>query len=316
MPSSMQSASSSCDHGQSPAIRRSTVLLRVIVGATLFATMPFYPAQASTYIPQKVKCPVGGKTFKYMALVSISQWGMLPDGMPLGSGIFPIEQPQCPDNALVMYRDFSPKEVRTLTDFVKGDVYRALVAEGETPYYLAWRIATVLGDSDAIWLLLQATWQAKNIAPDGQRAVRYNTEFVDAASAVKLPPASFEAVALRLRHANALRELGRFDEAQALLRTVAIPDDLGGDNDDAAANRAGWQRVLASLGEVVARKEQTRSPIDMLDGPEAAGRCLAAELASKHRMEPPPQLSTFERSWCARPELAPDIARLRDDLAR
>jgi hypothetical protein len=290
-------------------------VLRLIAGTALFAAMPSNPAQASTYFPQKVKCPVGGQGFEYMALASISQWGALPDGMPLGSGVFPTEPPRCPGNALVMYRDFTPEEVKTLTSFVKSVDYRALVASGETTYYLAWRTATVLGDDDAIWLLLRATWEAKNIDPGSERAIRYNREFVAAASLAKPAPASLEAVALRVRHANALRELGRFDEAQALLGAIAIPDDLGGSSEDAIANRAGWKMTIASLGAVVARQEQSRSPIDMMDGREAASRCLAAEIATKHKMSPPPPLTAHEQSWCARDELAPDIARLREYLA-
>ncbi len=131
-----------------PPIRatgRRLAVLRFVACTALLAGVPSAPAQASTYFLEKVKCPVGGKKFEYMALGSISTWGRLPDGMPLGSGVFPTPPPKCPDNALVMYRDFTPAEVKTLDAFVKSDDYRALATSQETTYYLAWRTARHLG---------------------------------------------------------------------------------------------------------------------------------------------------------------------------
>ena len=154
--------------------RSRTTLLRLSAYAALFLGMPLSPAPTSTYFPEKVKCPVGGKSFEYMALGSITRWGQLPDGMPLGSGLFPTPPPKCPDNALVMYRDFTPAEVKILDAFIKSDDYRALITSEETTYYLAWRTAKHLGDADAVWLLLQASWEAKNIDPESERAKRYN----------------------------------------------------------------------------------------------------------------------------------------------
>ncbi len=270
---------------------------------------------ASTYVPQKLKCPVGGKSFKYMALASITHWGRLPDGMPLGSGIFPTPPPKCPDNALVMYRDFTSAEIKSLNAFVNSDGYRALITSSETTYYLAWRTAKHLGDADAVWLLLQASWEAKNIDPESERAKRYNSEFAEAASQAPKTPVSFEAIALQMRRANALRELGRFEAAEAARIAISIPDSLGGNEEDANANRKGWRDTIAALGAVIARRDPSRTPIDMMGSREAASRCLEAEFAKKQKMSPPPPLTAFEQGWCARPELAEDLNRLREYLA-
>jgi hypothetical protein len=90
----------------------------------LYALRFLSTLHASTYVEEKVKCPVGGEKFKYMGLASISEWGALPDGMPLGSGRFPTLPPQCPSNGLVMYRDFTPQEVSKLAVFVAGPEFR------------------------------------------------------------------------------------------------------------------------------------------------------------------------------------------------
>lgn len=106
---------------------------------------------ASTYAEEKLKCPVGGEKFKYMGLASISTWGALPDGMPLGSGKFPTLPPQCPSNGLVMYRDFTPQEVSKLTVFVASPEFKALRSSGETPTIspiklpLFWAMQSLIG---------------------------------------------------------------------------------------------------------------------------------------------------------------------------
>lgn len=273
------------------------------------------PAHASTYVEQKVKCPVGGKTFKYMALASISEWGALPDGMPLGSGTFPVELPQCPTNGLVMYRDFTPQDIAKLTTYIEGPEYQALRAAGETPHYLAYQIAKVLGDPRPYWLLLAAGWEAKNRDEHGARARRYNEEFVAVVRALPAEAATFESIALRVRSANALRELGRFEEAEALRESIRIAPDAGGTGQEAAENRTGWDGLVKALAAPIARKDQSRAPIDMIGDRRAIFRCLAKEAAEKFKQPVPAPLSAFETTYCARPELAAGIAKGREMLS-
>lgn len=269
------------------------------------------PAQASTFTEEEVVCPVGGEKFTQMALMSISTWGALPDGMPLGSGRFPVELPQCPKNGLVMFRDFTPEEVVRLAPFIAGEEYTALRSAGETPRYLAYRTAQFLGDKDLHWWLLEASWEAKNDDPEGERARRYTQEFVAAAGMVKPDPEQLEAVAARFRLANGLRELGRFDEAEAVRASIVVSPKAGGNDKEAQANRNAWTGMIADLAGPIARKETSRIPIDMLGEREASGFCLRKELAAKFKEPPPPPLSAFEQEYCASPKLAKAIAERR-----
>lgn len=269
------------------------------------------PARASTFTEEKVVCPVGGEKFTHMALMSISTWGALPDGMPLGSGRFPVELPQCPTNGLVMYRDFTPQEVERLAPFIASEEYRALRSAGETPRYLAYRTAQFLGDKDLHWWLLEASWEAKNDDPDGERARRYNAEFVEAAKLVQPDARNMEAIAARFRLANGLREMGRFDEAEAVRASIVISPKAGGSDADARENRKGWSGMIANLAGPIARRETGRTPIDMLGERVASGFCLRAEVAAKFKEPPPPPLSAFEQEYCAGPKLAEALKEQR-----
>ncbi|MFL9840949.1 hypothetical protein ABS767_08255 [Sphingomonas sp. ST-64] len=274
------------------------------------------PVLASTYSTVEKTCPVGGQKFKFQQLGSISTWDALPDGMPIGSGLFPIALPLCPGNGLVMFRDFTPEEVAKLAAYIEGETYRGLRASGETPYYLAFHTARMLGDVGPDWLLLSASWEAKNAGPPAAaRAARYNEEFVGLAKARPADPGDFESIALRARAANALRELGRFDEAEALRASIVIASDAGGDTEDAKEYREGWTSYLDALAAPIARADPTRAPIDMMRNEQAAYRCLARAYAAKYDEPEPPALTPFEVQYCARPELAGTIAELRKELA-
>jgi len=291
-----------------------TRLARSVVCAALSAVTFVTPLNASTYAEQTTKCPVGGEKFKYMALMSISQWGALPDGMPLGSGRFPTRPPQCPTNGLVMYRDFTSPEILTLTAYVAGPQYKALRNAGETPYYLAYQTAKALGDPNPYWLLLAATWEAKNDDPTSARTRRYNEEFVEAVHTLPIDGTSFDSIALQFRAANALRELGRFPDAEAARAAIVIAPNAGGAEQGAAENRAGWSKLIEALRAPILRRDQSRAPIDMLGEQEVIFRCLAAEAAQKLKQPAPPPLSAFETEYCARPELSAQLAEQRERL--
>lgn len=263
------------------------------------------PAAASTYAPTRKTCPVGGEKFDFMALMSISTFGELPDGMPIGSGIFPIRMPQCPGNGLVMYRDFDAAAVQRLKTIVGSPAYRTL-RKTETSYYLAYRLALDLGDDSAPWLLLSASWEAKNAGAADQMR-RYDEEFVARVAAMPASSTAFRSIALRARAANALRELGRFREAEQLRAAIVIDPAAGGSEDGAEQNRKGWSEYLARLADPIARGDSTRAPIDMQGEREASFRCLEPV----RKQHPGPPLSAFETSYCARPSVAAAIQDLR-----
>ncbi len=277
----------------------------VVVLATLLMAGP---AVASTYFDEKMKCPVGGERFVHQSLGSITTWGAAPDGMPMGSGSFPVALPQCPGNGLVLYENFDAAKVKRLTPIVASDEYRAL-RERETRYYLAYWLAKSLDDADkAPWLLLSATWEAKNRDPAGEQARRYAGEFVDMVRAIPVSDTDFTSIALRARAANALRELGRFEDAEALRSGIVIAPNAGGNEAEAAGNREGWSGFLTALAKTIARRESGRMPIDMIGDRQAVFRCIEPEGPESH---PEAQLTPFERDYCAQPNIATSVAEMR-----
>jgi hypothetical protein len=185
---------------------------------------------------------------------------------------------------------------------------------GETPYYLAYQTARALGDPNPHWLLLSASWEAKNKDPTSARARRYNEEFVEAVHALPTDGTSFDSIALRFRAANALRELGRFDEAEAVRASIVVAPNAGGADQQAAENRAGWAKIIGALQAPILRKDQSRAPIDVLGEREVVFRCLATETAEKFKQPAPPPLSAFETNYCTRPEFSSLLAEQRGQL--
>ena len=279
-------------------------LRHIIMAATMMAA----PAVASTFAPVTTACPVGGKRFTYQGYASYSTFGGLPDGQPIGSAQFPIEIPQCPDNGLVLYRDFDKATIARLTPIVLGPEYQAL-RKGETRYYLAQWLETKLGGAEPqiAPLLLAATWEAKNGA-DPAQASRYNAEFVKRATALPDDPATLRSLALKARAANALREMGRFEEAETLRASLTVLPTMGAKDEDGAESREGWTTYLAQLRPVIARRDPSRAPIDLIGEREAQVRCVAPE--EKDYDGPP--LTDFERAYCARPELREGLQSLRE----
>lgn len=269
---------------------------------------PHYAGRATT-------CPVGGETFDAPALMHYSTFGALPDGQPEGSIEFPILLAECPGNGLVIYDEFTPEQVTRLAPLVSSDAYKALRG-AESSYYRAYWLADALGDrKQAARLLLSATWEAKNADPAGEQARRYNAAFVAAAMAFPADMKDFTSIALRARAANALRELGRFDEAELLRAAIVVAPDAGGTKEDAAQNREGWAGYLKKLAVPIARKDPARLPIDMMPDREVAFRCLAKEYAVRYKQPSPPPLTAFEIEYCARPAFAADLAQRRKQLA-
>jgi hypothetical protein len=136
-----------------------------------------------------------------------------------------------------------------------------------------------LGPEDYLWVLLQASWQADD-RPDLRK--RYLAEL--AAESAKAParPADLNWIGMEGRAINALRELGRFEEAQARLDKVPVkpldvaapkPDDQGAAAKQARVRRA-WHHYLEQMRIVLARKDDSLEPFELLPRSIALGRCL------------------------------------------
>ena len=281
-----------------------------VIAAFLSAAICAGPVCASTFVEVTKTCPVGGGKFKFPEQMSSTSWGTLPDGMTLGTGPNPYRLPQCPKNGLVMYRDFDRATIARLAPIIASAEYQSARVT-ETPYYLAYWLATKLGDEDRAWLLLAAGWEAKNADPVSPRALRYADEFVTLVATMPVNDRAFESIALRARAANALRERGHFAAAEALRASIKIAPDAGGTAANAVDNRTGWTTFLASLAAPIAREDTSRAPIDMIGEREAAARCVEPEEKPNPSRLAAAPLSAFEQSYCARPELAESIAQIR-----
>jgi hypothetical protein len=267
--------------------------------------VPKYPPH---YAAVPMTCPVGREKFSGPSLMHYSTFGAMPDGQPFGSVGFPVLLAECPGNGLVIYRQFSSEAVAALPALLASEAYRGLRAS-ETAYYRAYWLAKSLGDTEeALWLLQSAIWDAKNKG-DAALARRHGLTFVAEVTALPADPKSPTRVALRARAANAMRELGQFDDAEALRASIAIDPAMGGSDEGAARNRKGWADYLAKLAAPIARRDAGRMPIDLLDESMAAARCLDPE--SKREGASSKPLSAFEAEYCATPAMKTRVDTMR-----
>lgn len=285
--------------------------IAVTVGALLAINGP---AAASTIAPpQEIKCPVGGKSFEHSFYMSYSTWGQRPDGKPYGSGEFPVTPPICPENGLIMYRDFTKAEVKALEGLLASAEYKAL-RETDTPFFrVAWIEKALNPKSDkVVWYLLNASWEADD---DAVLKVRYQRAFIDLAETLPVRPEDETWLAIRLRVMNAYRELGEFDKAQAVydgLNVEALSKGLPATREEAfelsdEKKRTRWALVeyLKRLHVVLARGDRRSDPIDMMRPWDAARICF-------YNMENTDALDVFDRAYCATPEITQEIERGRD----
>jgi hypothetical protein len=254
-------------------------------------------AWAGSPMPVQMKCPVGGKKFTYISTATSSQWGSRPDGKPYGSWTFPMPLPECPDNGLVMYREFKPAEIKLLKKLLASSEYRQLLSNADVPYYRAYWLMGKLGEVavDQVWVLQQAAWEA-DLRPELKK--RYQDEFVQRVRALPRPEdaqGEMTWIVMSFRAANALRELARFDEALQLLDAVPtasldvpVPAEkvigttesgLGKKIENygeirAAQSRRSWLSYPEQQRVAIARHDSSSEPIDMVPLRVAMDLCL------------------------------------------
>ena len=258
--------------------------MRIPVFAAAFILAASFSGGAMAGMPvkQKMTCPIGGKGFEFTTTASYSIFGERPDGKPFGSWSFPLALPECPDNGLVMYKDYDAAEVAKLEPLIASDAYQAL-RKDDTQYYRAyWLMREMkLGSESYLWALLQASWEA-----DGKPELkaRYQSELVAESAKVAPNAKDLNWVGMEGRAINALRELGRFNDA--LARLDALPPEVltapagppaKGEAGEAARARAGWASFFKKLRIAVERKDSASEPFDMLPEREWMNRCRAGE---------------------------------------
>lgn len=238
--------------------------MRVAILVVALGILAGTQAEATTPFVRQIECPVGGETFAFTDTASSSSWGQRPDGKPYSNWDYPL--PVCPGNGLVVYREFSEAERARLPDILQSPQFAEIRAMGQ-PYYAASFIERALApeSSMATWLLLQASWR---VDADPLLKARFLQEFILAAQAEPLDPANRESVVLRLRMANALRELGRFDEAETAFASIATVSLDGA---------AGFSAYVETLRRVNARRDSASEPLDAIPPRIAASQCLDRE---------------------------------------
>jgi hypothetical protein len=255
--------------------------MRNLVLAAALAALAFPAAagRAATPAAQAMTCPIGGGGFQYQPLAAPVVFGERPDGRPIGSAKFPPPLPECPDNGLVLYKDYDAGEVAKLEPLVASDAYQAL-RKDDTQYYRAYWLMRQMGVGPELylWALLQASWEAE-ARPEIRK--RYLEELVEASAKVPARPADLNWIGMEGRSINALRELGRFDEALVQLNKVPLsglnspaPAKAGAAETPQARVRRGWRTFFAALKPVIERRDSSLEPLDLLPRSVAAGRCI------------------------------------------
>jgi hypothetical protein len=259
--------------------------MRFLFLAAAIAALASPPAGAQTAAPaspaspavRTLTCPIGGGSFTFTAVAPPLVTGERPDGRPYGNVSFPLKLPECPDNGLVFYKDYDAAEVAKLEGLVSSGAFQALRKE-DTQYYRAYWLMREMGEPPEryLWALLQASWEAEGRA---ELRKRYLAELAESSAKVPPRPKDLGWIGMEGRAINALRELGRFDEATARLEKVPLAG-LGSPAAGAAATgqakaRRGWLAFFTKIKPAIQRRDSSLEPLDLLPRSVAFGKCLA-----------------------------------------
>jgi hypothetical protein len=240
------------------------------------------PATAATpTMKRAMTCPIGGEAFDYQQPLSSAALGQRPDGKPYGPAASPASLPECPGNGLVLYKDYTADEAKTLAPLIASEDYQAL-RKTDTQYYRAYWLMRQMGvgPEDYLWALLQASWEAEG---KPELRTRYLSELAEQSAKVTPNPADMDWIGMEARSIDALRELGRFDEAAARLAKVPlarldVPVPEGKGAADAAVKEAKakreWLGFFQKLQTAIARKDSSMEPFDLIPRSIALGYCI------------------------------------------
>jgi hypothetical protein len=265
-------------------------------------------------------CPIGGGSFQFQPIAPPVAAGERPDGRPVGGSKFPLTLPECPDNGLVLYKEYDRGEIAKLKPLVESEAYQALRKDG-TQYYRAYWLMREMGlrPERYLWALLQASWEAEG-RPELRK--RYMEELVEASAKVPPRPGDLGWIGMEGRAINALRELGRFEEALARLDQVPLTGlDAPAPTGAAATSQAlaqarsrrGWRTFFTAIRPVIERRDSSIEPIDLLPRIVAAGRCIdeAGKLDSVGRAVCEKEASAIAAVRAARDKQAKELEALR-----
>ncbi|HMJ93409.1 MAG TPA: hypothetical protein VK472_04850 [Allosphingosinicella sp.] len=251
-------------------------------------------------------CPLGGARFEHDVGYFTYPLVTFPDGSYPGDEGVDAELPACPGSGLLILPDFeassaaggmaysqySADELARLPALIADPAYRAAAGDGR--HMQAYWLASKLGrPADLRFALLQrSTWAAVDPALR-RKLVERLVEEGPALIRSSGDPDSAKRIQLYLI-VNGLRELGRFDEALALLERIesegpAVPAPV--DPDSIYGPGAYAPQMRAAIAE----KDMDRFPVGLMP-PKWAGSICSGE---DHR-PPYGPLSATTKAACAR----------------
>lgn len=287
--------------GSAP-LKNSTLTLLLLLAPSLALAQTASEEKSEGFHVMEFTCPLGGEKFKqdvgYYSLPMVR----FADGSWLGDVGIDAQIPKCPNNALVLVPDYdrmsgselaytrlTPAQTAKLGALVDDPAYRALAAK--TKHERALWLAGQLGLPEATrWHLLQRlTWTATDPAERKRLVARFAAEGPALSAGFTDWKEQFLA---HYMQANALRELGRFEEASLALRNAVerMPAEAGLKSPDDANEIA---NSAANLQEVIEAKDDDRFPIGLSSEKWRSRACGGGEL-------PPPYgpLTAHGRAAC------------------
>lgn len=280
--------------------------------AALLALMPAAASaaepgeEAFSFDKRQFTCPLGGARFEQDVGYSTFPLVTFPDGSYPGDEGVDAEIPVCPDNGLLIlpdfeasgeaqrmvYSDYSAEDLARLPALIADPSYRAAADDGR--HIQAWWLASKLGrGADLRFTLLQrSTWAAADPALRRklvERLVEEGPALIEASG--RPEPAKRMQLYLIV---NGLRELGRFDQALALIdrieqggpavRAPVDPENMYGPGEYAPQMRA-----------VIAAKDMDRFPVALMPSKWANSIC-----GEEEPRPPYGPLSPTSKAACAR----------------
>ncbi|MFM2409562.1 MAG: hypothetical protein RL481_390, partial [Pseudomonadota bacterium] len=240
------------------------------------ADSPSKPS-AHSFDVRSFTCPIGGKVFEQEVGYSAFPLITLPDGSWLGDTEIGVQIPVCPDNGLVLipdllksaeedddrmaYAEYSPSERERLPALIADPAYIALKEDGR--YAQAWWLATQLGRpaEDRFFMLQRSTWATRDPAKR-KRLVKRLAEEGPAIVASLRGQGSIKSFYL-IYVVNALREIGRFDDALTMLDQLeAKGDPIPGQPDPDSIYGAG--DAVGPMRMAIEQKDDGRFPAELL----------------------------------------------------
>lgn len=274
-----------------------TFLVSLLADAVVTAAVPPPPPPTSTrpslpplhFGSMEMTCPVGGQRFTAVTTTMWSITGQRPDGKPYSEVPFPRPLPECPDNGLVVFADFTPAEIAELANWIATPVYQSM-RKTESSFYRAYWLAVKIhrSQAEAVAQLMPAIWEAKeNDRNDPKRpaTTRYQRVLIEAANTLSPTVSVDDRGWIKARAANALREMGKFDAAEKMREAAAA--------EQPATPPAGLSKYLDKLKAVIARHDRSDDPLDMIPDVQAALICRDG-----HRND------AFDRAYCSRSPIA------------